>query len=121
MVRRAASLAAVFAMVAAGCGAAPVNELRMGARAGGTLEVINESSETICYVLLTQGPDPAREPGHDHLDPAETLRPGEQRPLALEPGAWHLTLRDCADNDMLVRELEVDEAGVALVFRGRES
>jgi tetratricopeptide (TPR) repeat protein len=78
------------------------------AQAGGdaTLRVINESEETICYVLIS--PVTSDEWGNDWLGEEETIPPGRFRDFEVASGDYDIALADCDGNALL------DERGVPI-------
>ena len=68
------------------------------------LEVVNDSSDEICYAYFSFST--ADEWGMDWMGLYETVQPGGMRIFYLEPGTYDLMVEDCDGND-LVTELEV--------------
>jgi len=67
---------------------------------GATVEVVNDSDMTICYVFIS--PSEATEWGDDWLGSEEVIAPGESRVFEMEPDIYDLLLQDCDGNDIEV-------------------
>jgi S1-C subfamily serine protease len=79
-----------------------------------TLEVVNDSFDTICFVLISLSE--AQDWGPDELGPTEVINPGESRVFELPGATYDIQAFDC-DFDLVFEEffLDVGESQVYTV------
>jgi tetratricopeptide (TPR) repeat protein len=66
-----------------------------------TLQVVNESDMTVCYVNIS--PTIADDWGDDWLNAEEAILPGESRSFDVVAGDYDVRLVDCDDNELLTK------------------
>ncbi|MFZ0546156.1 MAG: hypothetical protein WAM60_11990 [Candidatus Promineifilaceae bacterium] len=71
----------------------------------GTLSVVNNSSEDVCYVFVS--PTDATSWGNDQLGDNEIVGPGESATLMVTAGLYDLQAADC-DGNALAEQYDVD-------------
>lgn len=79
-----------------------------GNRSAVDFTIINDSSHTICYVLLS--PSEAQNWGQDELGAEEVIEAGYERAIPLVTGVYDLYMADCDENDLYEQsDIEVTE------------
>jgi hypothetical protein len=73
-----------------------------------TLNVINDSPQTICYVNFSLSTDTSW--GPDRLGSTETIGPGASRAFETEPGIYDMRLLDC-DQNVLFTQFRINLSG----------
>ena len=95
-----------------------VGWLRRGQGSDATLRLINDSEETICYVLIA--PVTASGWGDNWLNEDETIRPGTTYSFELPVDTYHVFLGDC-DGGELLEERNITLSGLhELHFTGSD-
>lgn len=74
----------------------------------GNLTLVNNSSETICYVYISPSEDDYW--GEDWLGSSETVAPGDRRGFNVDSGIYDMMAADCSDNQIGV-EWEINING----------
>jgi len=79
-----------------------------------TFRLINRSARPICWFYLTEYYGD-RSPwamgwGEARIEPANPLRPGQERTFEFKPGAYNLQVKDC-NNQLMDEQYEIAIAG----------